>query len=160
MRKVLLSAIAVIALTSSAYADVWHVDRKTSPVDDSKEVYISTSSTTSSSAGALVIRCKEHETDVMVVPGGFGYNGASVKVLVRLDSGQALPDTWNGSTDGQAVFYPGSVPFFSKVLSQHHKFFIRVFASYDGEATDATFDLDGLTEKLPEVADACGWKFK
>ena len=92
-----------------------------SPIDDSKNVYLTLDSNDTipallgSSRPALVARCKGNNTNVYVVWGVYlGIDGT--EVLVRLDGEKATQSTWSISTDYQATFYGGGDVEFLKSL--------------------------------------------
>jgi type VI secretion system protein VasI len=118
MRPVLYAALAVAAALSpiSASADSWQTTIETSPIDDSRNVYLSVMSNDPIDGrfGApahpiLYARCKENRTDVVLEMATFEAKDYTT-VTMRLDSEKAQRVTWQRSTDGKALFYKGGSP--------------------------------------------------
>jgi hypothetical protein len=138
----------------------WQVAQSNSPLDDSQTVTLSMSDskpfTTSFGPkdATLIVRCKEHSTDVFIVLDEF-LGSDSVKVSYRIDDQPAVEGSWSLSTDGKAVFAPAPVQM-AKKLAVSHRFFARV-SDFQGSTYDVEFSPDGLTKALPLVSNACHW---
>lgn len=140
---------------------VWDVSESVSPVDDSKTVVLSISASKpiynsygSSENARLIIRCKEHSTDLFVALDEY-LGSDSSSILYRLDGAPSQTDSWSESTDGKAVFAPNAVAL-SRKLASSKKFFIRI-SDFRGTNYDTEFKTDGLGKVLPKVASACHW---
>jgi hypothetical protein len=127
---------------------------------------------------SLIIRCKEKRTQVYVVTGmaatvEAGFDGGPSdqhKVGLRLDDNPARYESWNESSDHEALFadneaysmrsdvvYPaGAVVMLAKELGRARKLTFQ-FTPFDGSSQVAQFDLTGLGARLGKVAEACGW---
>ncbi|WP_233597644.1 type VI secretion system-associated protein TagO [Citrobacter cronae] len=141
----------------------WQVSTKTSPVDDSENVYVSLSANDSfrSNFGGsitpdLYITCREKKTELFINWDTYlGLN--ETQMLSRLDKQKAKTKTWDISSDTKAVFYRGNVIEFVKSLSQANVMFTQI-TPYNESPVSATFDLAGLSEALKPLQKACGWK--
>lgn len=145
----------------------WQVSIDTSPMDDSRTVILSLVANESIRAWpsethtpTLMIRCKEHETDLYVVNGAqpnveYGETDAAT-VRLRLDSAAAYSQLWNKSTDGVALFARNPV-ILAKRLSAASMLTYQ-FTPFNSAPVTTTFTLDGLAGQLSQVATACGWK--
>jgi type VI secretion system protein VasI len=140
----------------------WNVRVETSPINDSKNVYLSLTSNESipsmigTTQPVLLARCKENSTDVFV--NWDVYLGMEeTDVLSRLDSEPAKTENWSISTDYKATFYGGSDIAFLKQLMNHEKLLLQV-TPYGESPVMISFSLSGLPEAIRPLQDACGWK--
>lgn len=141
----------------------WQVSTKTSPVDDSENVFVSLSANDSfrsnfgeSITPDLYITCREKKTELFINWDTYlGLN--ETQMLSRLDKQKAKTKTWDISSDTKAVFYRGNVIEFIKSLSQANVMFTQI-TPYNESPVSATFDLAGLSEALKPLQKACGWK--
>lgn len=141
----------------------WQVSTKSSPVDDSENVFVSLSANESfrsqfgeSVTPDLYITCREKKTELYINWDTYlGLN--ETQMLFRLDKQKAKTKTWNISSDTKAVFYRGNVIEFVKSLSQANMMFTQI-TPYNESPVSATFDLAGLSEALKPLQKACGWK--
>lgn len=140
----------------------WRSRVETSPIDDSKNVYLSLDSNDTISAmlgsarPTIIARCKENKTEVYVAWGV--YLGLDeTDVLVRLDAEQARRSSWSISTDNKATFYGGSNIELLKQLAAHRKLLLQV-TPYGESPAMVSFDLQGLGEALRPLQEACGWQ--
>jgi Type VI secretion system VasI, EvfG, VC_A0118 len=105
-----------------------------------------------------------------------GFDGgpsAQHKVGLRLDNNPARYESWNESTDHEALFadneaylmrsdvvYPaGAVVMLAKELARAKALTFQ-FTPFDGSPQVAQFDLRGLDTHLGKVAEACGWSLE
>ncbi|HEG2003733.1 TPA: type VI secretion protein [Enterobacter asburiae] len=141
----------------------WQVSTKTSPVDDSENVYVSLSANDSfrsqfgeSITPSLYITCREKKTELFLNWDTYlGLN--ETQMLSRLDKQKAKTKTWDISSDTKSVFYRGNVIEFVKALSQANSMFTQI-TPYNESPVSATFDVAGLSEALKPLQKACGWK--
>lgn len=139
----------------------WAVDESKSPVDDSPSVIlsISTSKPTRSRFGSpsdsqLIVRCREHKTELYIALDDF-LGSQSSQVIYRIDDQPSRTGTWSHSTDGKAVFAPGAIPL-SRELATAKTLFARI-SDFRGTSYDVEFEVEGLSALLPKVAAACKW---
>lgn len=141
----------------------WQISTKTSPVDDSENVFLMLSANDSfrsnfgeSITPDLYITCREKKTELFINWDTYlGLN--ETQMLSRLDKQKAKTKVWDISSDTKAVFYRGNVIEFVKSLSQTNVMFTQI-TPYNGSPVNATFDLAGLAEVLKPLQKACGWK--
>ena len=146
----------------SAPKAAWDVTEERSPVDDSPTVILSLGSNKptqnrfgSDTSNRLIIRCREHRTDVYIATDEFlGSEGS--RVITRIDDRASQSNTWSHSTDGKAVFAPNPIPL-AQTLATSQMLFARI-SDFNGTAYDVEFKLVGLVGLLPKVAQACSWK--
>ncbi|OON38450.1 type VI secretion protein [Izhakiella australiensis] len=141
----------------------WQVLTKTSPIDDSENVFVSLSANDSfrsnfgeSITPDLYITCREKKTELFINWDTYlGLN--ETQMLFRLDKQKAKTKRWDISSDTKAIFYRGNVIEFVKSLSQANVMFTQI-TPYNESPVNATFDLAGLSEALKPLQKACGWK--
>lgn len=141
----------------------WRTETETSPVDDSKNVYISlegdnsfTSSFGETITPTLNILCKEGHTYLLV--NWDTYLGLEeTSMLHRLDKEKAINRAWTISTDTKAVFYKGNTIDFIKKLTSGTKLYMQI-TPYNENPVSTTFKLAGLAPALKPLQDACHWK--
>jgi type VI secretion system protein VasI len=140
----------------------WSVRTETSPIEDSKNAYLSLESddmirgAIGSAQPSLTARCKENKTEVFVTWGVY-LGLEETDVLVRLDSEKATRSSWSNSTDNQATFYGGSDIAFLKQLTGHQKLLLEV-TPYGESPAMVSFDIQGLSEAIRPLQEACGWQ--
>jgi hypothetical protein len=109
----------------------------------------------------LLVRCMEGETRVIVdagVPLEPGPGGDEVPVEVRLDGGAAETARWTGVDGTHALMArePGAAH--ARRLAGARRLHVT-FSAFNAGARTAEFDLAGLSDVLPKVAAACGWRY-
>lgn len=143
----------------------WQVQKETSPLDDSTNVYLSIRANNSVKGWldqytpTLQIRCKENTTDAYVVVGmsianTYGqYNTA--KITLRFDKTKAFDIRMGESTDGEAVFFLEPIKMIKRMI-QHDKFLFQ-FTPFNSSPAITTFDLTGLNEAIKPLRKHCNW---
>lgn len=143
----------------------WIVRTKTSPIDDSKNVYISLEANGSVGDGfskttpELLLRCKENKTEAYIRTGmaaryESGNSGAAT-VLLRFDKEKAMEENFTRSTDDKALFFPDPIHFITKMLENKKMLF--QFTPAASSLATTTFNLSGLGEELGDLRRACHW---
>jgi Type VI secretion system VasI, EvfG, VC_A0118 len=139
----------------------WSVEESRSPVDDSPQVTAtlhadgSTEGVSLTPPTALVLRCKEKETEAYFVK-PFSFLGTNpIKVLVRINDGKPIETQWQPSSNGQGVFAPAAVQFM-RALPDNGKLFIRA-TGFGGGREDGTFSLGNVSEIRDKISAACHW---
>jgi hypothetical protein len=116
-------------------------------------------------SAALIVRCKEHETQLYIAAKefwGLSIGGELFQVVYRINDAPPVEQKWppgqGGSVLMSSVFFPGAkkVPTFLGVLPTTGKIFFRV-TDFHGVPHDMTFDLDGIDEVRSRVGAACKW---
>lgn len=141
----------------------WQVSTKTSPIDDSENVYVILSANDSfrSQFGELItpslyITCREKKTELFLNWDTYlGLN--ETQMLSRLDKQKAKTKMWDISSDTKSVFYRGNVIEFIKALSKSNSMFTQI-TPYNESPVSVTFEVAGLSEALKPLQKACGWK--
>ena len=133
----------------------WSVDETRAPLDDSSQVTALLKATDGDAA--LGLRCKEHKTEVTVLPTKFTYlgSGGQLTVTIRINDGQPVVARWSPSTTGQAAFAPNAVQFI-RALPDQGTLFVRV-VGYGGTPHDAKFSLGAVSDVRNKIATACNW---
>lgn len=144
----------------------WRVKVDTSPMDDSRTVVLSLDANetflswpSEENRATLIIRCKEHQTELYVVTGTspnveYGLSDEAT-VRLRIDSSPASSQTWGKSTDGEALFARSAISLARRLAGARRLTF--QFTPYNSNPATSTFDLEGLAQELPKVAEACRW---
>ncbi|OHB72424.1 MAG: hypothetical protein A2W23_07650 [Planctomycetes bacterium RBG_16_43_13] len=140
----------------------WRISTETSPIDDSKNVYLALSAEESikamlgTSLPVLFLRCKENKTEVYIAWGVY-LGLEETTMLIRFDSKKATTSTWNISTDNMATFYRGSVIAFIRSIVGYKQLLVQV-TPYGESPVMVTFDLAGLEEAVKQLQETCNWK--
>lgn len=129
----------------------WQVSTRTSPVDDSENVFVSLSANESfgsrfgeSVTPGLYITCREKKTELYINWDTYlGLN--ETQMLYRLDKQKAKSKTWDISSDTKAVFYRGNVIEFINALAKANGMYAQI-TPYNESPVNVTFDLTGLSE--------------
>ncbi|UUE36570.1 type VI secretion protein [Pectobacterium aroidearum] len=141
----------------------WSVNVKTSPIDDSQNVFVSLDANESFAAPfgervrpTLYVLCREKKTELLI--NWDVYLGLDeTTMLHRLDKQKAVNRTWSISTDTKAVFYNGRPIEFIKSLMSSEKMYAQI-TPYNENSVGVTFDLKGLSNAIKPLQQACGWK--
>jgi hypothetical protein len=154
--------------TSNTKTDVaqgWTMSEDVSAMDGSKTIVLGLDAVgevkgwLESTKPTLVIRCKEKKTDLYVNTGTranveYGMTD-SAHVRVRFDDAESEKEVWNESTDGKALFAANPIRFANRLNKA--KIFRFEFTPYNASLAIAEFHVDGVQDKLPKVAETCGW---
>ncbi len=146
---------------AKAEVENWEVVTETSPVDDSKSVFLINYAQEPVIAGyeevrpALHLRCLEGEPSAYISWGTF-IGTDSVKLTTRYDSYDAQEETWDISTDNTATFSSKPVLVIS-YLGHADRFLARV-TPYGENPVIATFDVSGLSDVVEPLKKACELK--
>ncbi len=136
-----------------------------SPVDDSPQVIATDASQSSSGKQtALIVRCKEHRTEIFIAAQDFwgtSFGNEQVPVLYRVNNSAPVEQKWNpghGSALASFAFFPDAAKaaMFLVGLPDTGKIFFRV-TDFQGATHDMTFALDGIDEVRSRVGAACKW---
>ncbi len=141
----------------------WSVSTKTSPVDDSKNVFLVLNANEpirgtfgGTVTPTLFVTCREKKTEVFL--NWDVYLGLDeTTMLYRLDKQKAVKRSWSISTDTKAVFYSGKNIDFIKGLMKADNMFVQI-TPYNESPVTTSFDLRGLSEAVKPLQKACGWK--
>ena len=131
----------------------WEVRDEKSPLDDSP--LVSASLRSSDDKASLLMRCKDHKTEVAVNKWGFVKCGSDVRVIYRVDQEQAIETPWNSHSSCVLAIAPSPTPFI-RALTDQGKIYFRLF-DHHGAPHDALFNLGKVSEVRSRLAEACDW---
>jgi len=131
----------------------WLITDEKSPLDDSP--LVSAALTSSDSRSHLLMRCKDRKTEVAVSIRGFIKCGPDVRVVYRIDQGQATETPWNAHSTCYLALVPSPIPFI-RALADDGKIYVRMF-DHHGTSHDALFNLGKVSEVRSRLAQACDW---
>lgn len=147
--------------TESSNSDTgnWVVDVETSPIDDSKTVFMSNLATDSSRVGyrdvrpSVHLRCQEGQLDFYISWNVF-IGTDSALVTMRFGKNDAYDESWSISTNNKATFarHPDIK---LRFLEKADTFLARV-TPYSENPILAEFDIEGLSEAAKPLKQACG----
>ena len=132
---------------------VWEVRDEKSPLDDSPLITASLRSTDNRSS--LLMRCKDHKTEVAITKWGFVKCGTGVRVIYRLNQDQAVDSPWVSHSSCVLAIAPSPIPFI-QALTDEGKVYFRIFDHHD-VPHDALFNLGKVSEVRSRLAGACNW---
>lgn len=138
----------------------WQVEREKSAIDDSPKITAYLAPNEAQSGGlfakALIVRCVENTTSVIVATDDFQIGAETGGITYRIDSSPAVTARWAMSDNNSAMgLWNGStaIPFL-KSLRDAKKLAVRTEMQ---KRVDMTFDVTGISAVLDEVAKACNW---
>mgnify|MGYP003651987264 CR=1 FL=1 len=155
---------ALVAVLMVKPAQAWDRHVSISPVDDSKTVVLQQVAEAAHSGtlgfpvrARLVLRCMENTTSLHINVGIFlGLDATDV--ITRIDKEQAETRRWRISTDHKAMgLWNGgaSIPYIRRLVGKT-ALFVRV-TPYGERPVELLFNIEGLRDELPELAEACNW---
>lgn len=122
----------------------WHKTEKTDPMDGTKQTAL-TLNAIANPSGTLIVRFTGQKLEIYVTTSDVLDNG---NVRVKFDDAAPTTQTWNQSTDNEAVFSPDPVVLLTKL--QHATKFLIELHPYERTPETVTFDVTGLTAVLPQ----------
>ncbi|WIX31230.1 type VI secretion system-associated protein TagO [Salinicola sp. JS01] len=145
----------------------WRIKRRTSPIDDSTTVLLSSDSREPikdrlgrQRKATLMLRCQENSTSLMLF---FAENFMSDlnqygEVTLRIDDQQANVIRMDESTDHMLLgLWDGAAPVrMIRSLLGHDVLTVRA-TPFNGTPITAQFPLTGLEEAIKPLRDACHW---
>jgi hypothetical protein len=109
---------------------------------------------------ALILRCKERETNAYVVVGmqvDNDYGEIDVSTArIRFDSDPAQTIKMGESTDGEALFFRDPIPIIRTMVT--HNQMVFEFSPFHAAPAETVFDLRGLSAAVTPLQNACGWR--
>jgi hypothetical protein len=131
----------------------WLITDEKSPLDDSP--LVSAALASSDSRSHLLMRCKDRKTEVAVSIRGFIKCGPDVRVIYRVDQGEATEIPWTAHSTCYLALAPSPIPFM-RSLADDGKIYVRMF-DHHGTPHDALFNLGKVSEVRSRLAQACNW---
>lgn len=124
---------------------------------DSGENFVSTWIASRTSDVDLVIRCRDSETDAFLFFGRFiGFSDP--EITYQIDVEQPIKLVWNWSNTREAAFFPGDVTQFVMDLIDGESLVMhRAPLDENDTATNARFELAGLSSSIASVRHECEW---
>ena len=132
----------------------WLVSEDKSPIDDSPRVILSNYE----SQLSLFLRCSEDTTSIYVRADDYLGGDDSISAQLRIGSGKSETVLWRVSTNSRAFGLwraNHSIPFIKRLLDQP-TLTVRVTPYRENTITEV-FDISGLRENIPPLAEACHW---
>jgi Type VI secretion system VasI, EvfG, VC_A0118 len=129
------------------------VQDEKSPLDDSPLITAQLQS--ADGKAYLLMRCKDGKTEVAVNKWGFNKCGGEVRVIYRIDQGQAVDSPWNSHSSCYLAIAPSPIPFI-RGLTDQGKVYFRMWDHHD-VPHDALFNLGNISPLRSRLADACNW---
>jgi type VI secretion system protein VasI len=144
----------------------WKIERDRSSFDDSPTVTLSLKALKPVSGWpgkiefpVMVLRCREHKTEAYIrtnmVPNVEYGHASEATVRLRLDEDPATKVLASESTDHQALFFRDPIPFVRSILK--HQELLFGFTPFNSPAVETVFFLDGLSEAIKPLREACHW---
>ena len=112
----------------------------------------------SSSAGSLILRCKNNKTEVYYTAGNYNFFGAgrAPQVYVRYPSQQeSRKQSASSSSDNKAAFFRRAIGFIVDLATEGS---VVISGSYYSGSFAAKYKLDEVTLRgVYDMAETCGW---
>lgn len=153
--------------TPSPSAGKWGVTTETSPIDDSKRVFLSLAGREGirnqygqDAQITFTIACRENHTSMWFHFGGqfmSDLQGAG-RVTYRIDSAPAQAKNFTESSNHEALgLWNGgtSIPFLKSLFGKQQLFVQAI--PYSESAVNDFFDIAGLEEAIKPLREACHW---
>ncbi len=131
----------------------WVVNDEKSPLDDSP--LVSAALPSSDGKAHLLMRCKDRKTELAVSIRGFIKCGTDIRVIYRVDQGQAVDTPWKSHSSCYLAVAPSPIPLI-QALADEGKVYFRMF-DHHGAPNDALFNLGKISEIRSRLAEACNW---
>lgn len=143
-------------------AGKWQGRVETSPIDDSKNAFLTLEADTPvrnkyrSNTPTLIVRCKEKRLEAYITFDIF-LGSDSMRVLTRFDKRPAQRVSWGISTDHKGVFVGGSIATFIKEMMNSESLLVEL-TPYGESPVMATFDVRGIADASKVLQQTCPWK--
>lgn len=144
----------------------WELSRDTSLIDGRPKVVLRRDADEELRLGyrhqkpTLLIRCQDGQTDLFVytgVPAQSSYGEIDqTTVRIRVDSAQPERQKWGEATSNEAIFAPHAIAL-ARRLASASRLYVE-FTPFESGPETIAFSLEGLKDKLGEIAGACHWK--
>lgn len=155
------NAYSTISTVSSEGNSKWRVTKKSSPIDDSVNVFMHLSANEmikgrygDKIAPSIIIRCKENETE-MYITWDMYLGIGDVEVIYRFDKETAQTADWSVSTTREASFVNKPISFIKSMIDKD-SLLLRV-TPYGESPVTATFPISGLKEAIVPLQESCKW---
>lgn len=143
--------------------DQWQLQTESSALDDRTDVWLSVDSSNTQpnqvnrpERARLYARCMNNSTNLFIVFND--YTSDNQNVRYRIDEGEvasAWMQTMNGG-DGIGIWSGGTaIPFIRRLFDGEN--LVVSYRSYTNNSLEFVFDISGLRERIPVLAQNCGW---
>ena len=138
----------------------WKVDIDSSKIDDSQTVILTLDSskkisgTFKKTTPTMVLRCENNKTNVYITTDVF-LGSETIQVKSRLDNKNTQKQNWRISKNHKAMLAKMPISFIKKLM-KHEKLSIE-FEPYRKSKERMEFDIQGLTESIKPLREACYW---
>lgn len=143
----------------------WTVNTKTSPIDDSSNVFVFLNAEQpikgwiSEITPTLIMRCAENKTEIFIRTGvqadvEYGSTGMAT-VTLRFDKEKAFKVKAHKSTDNKALFFQKPISFIKQMI-EHEKMLFQ-FVPFNSSPTYTTFEISGGKKAVQPLREECGW---
>ena len=154
----LAGSLGLRASTGSGGVGKWRVSVQTDAINDTTTVSLvlaaDSANTQSDESIALIMRCRNYDTDLYISWHDYLCNETSV--LTRVGDEAAVTQKWNLSANHQSSFYPESPIEFVKQLLEADRIVAQV-SPYRARSITADFDLTGLSNAVTPLRETCNW---
>ncbi|MCG8694661.1 MAG: hypothetical protein MI806_25930 [Minwuiales bacterium] len=161
--RLLPATAAVVGLLCAPPAAAeWEISRSLSPIDDSEQVSISKFAQDSyrDRAGqeihpSLHVTCTEGYLGFYVYTGLY-MGRDEVPVTHRWDKQEAEVTYWKISNTGLSIFVPWEWQWLEEVYKKKYRKMTVRFTPFRDNSRTVFFDLNGMHDLIPQVAEPCG----
>lgn len=130
----------------------WEVIENRSAIDDSRLVTAMLPADQSRDT-ALILRCKEHETEAFFFKGTTYFGIGKVRVFIRFGREKPIVATWNIASTGAAAVVPNPLSFIKR-LQNNGILAIRAIKA-DNSPIEGLFNLGDVEPVREKLAQAC-----
>ena len=104
---------------------------------------------------ALILRCKDQNTEAAFST-KYNYLGSkSVNILVQINDQEPTKEAWSASTNGRGAFAPDAIAFIN-ALPDNAQLVIRTTRS-DGKTKEGIFQIGAVSGIKDKIGRACNW---
>jgi hypothetical protein len=144
----------------------WGIKSESSVMDDRTNVMatrfadIRNNNDKNGNISLINVRCMDNNTDLLV---SFAETietdprDSTASIEYRIDDGPVITSTWDGSADYKGAFAREPADFI-KQLENTRMVSLRVVKDGASAVIETYFSLDGLSQAIVPVQEACGWK--
>jgi len=147
-----------LGIRASTGSGKWEISVQTDAANDATAVSLvlaaDSATTQSDETIALIVRCRNDDTDLYIR--WHDYLGNEASVLTRVGNENAVIQKWNLSADHQSSFYPENPIEFIKQLLEADRIVAEI-SPYRARPITANFDLAGLSNAIAPLRETCNW---
>jgi hypothetical protein len=151
VQALLITCAACLVASTVTAQERWSIVEDKSPTNNGHQL----SAAMVVADAALILRCRDHTTEVAFSTKDIELGDGSVTIRYRINSESPIREIWRSSVDGRAAFAPNPVDFM-RSLPDSGRVFIRAITA-DGQNKDVNFKLSGVSELREKIGHACNW---